>query len=268
MLEIARILPGAQPFKHHNINATYNGQIAVGLQNSRVLPAIVKDIPAYEIAYEFIFARLASVLGLPVPESYVAYAPKLTLSGKHGPQIANDSENGRLYFASARIGAQSLAQQYFGGETIASIARTVGNWTKTGRLYAFDTWAANPDRNVGNILFLGPADFWLIDHGLCLMHKHLGLDQLEAASAYPNKLTDWLLPHIAAAQKISFFHDLDSFPTVVPSNPRQTVEEIVNEVSSLLDPADSKTIIDFLSDRLNQVLPIASKSAGRPRLVS
>jgi hypothetical protein len=44
----------------------------------------------------------------------------------------------------------------------------LGNWKKLPRAAAFDEWIANPDRNVGNLLWDGVDDWVLIDHARAL----------------------------------------------------------------------------------------------------
>ena len=70
---------------------------------------------------------------------------------------------------------------------------------------AFDTWIANVDRNIGNVLWGAKDKIWFIDHGRCLTGPDWAIDDLIADGSFANKLAQIaknLLPGSERLQKL------------------------------------------------------------------
>tara|TARA_R110002051_G_scaffold57104_11_gene105907 strand:+ start:3199 stop:3708 length:510 start_codon:yes stop_codon:yes gene_type:complete len=79
-------------------------------------------------------------------------------------------------------------------------------WKRLGELYAFDTWVANTDRNLGNLLYGGNAsngepEIWLIDHGRSFTGESWGPSDLVPERLYQNLLKVWASPFLTEKQK-------------------------------------------------------------------
>jgi hypothetical protein len=130
------------------------------------IPVIVKAVPRREIAVELLCALLGQRLGLAVPEPVLVALPDHDLA-----------------FGSADVGHPSF-RHYLQVQNDPHILQRLLDWPQLVRAASFDDWIANPDRHVGNVLFDGAGQFWLIDHGLALAQ---GLDP---AASVNNQLLD------------------------------------------------------------------------------
>lgn len=197
---LATVLAGLTSFKDlgiPNIGDTYRGQIL--LASKEVRSAIIKDIPQRELANEILIAALASALSLPVPDSFLAIAAPEVLKSSKAPKLGTSS----LLFASTDVSYPSVAQlvlQPINPIILPTIAETL---LKTGNLasfYSFDSWSANIDRHVGNIL-LGSNKAWLIDHGHCFTGATWKVSDLAAATLFRHRLKEWLTPLLTEADR-------------------------------------------------------------------
>ena len=114
------------------------------------VPAIVKIVPPRELAVELLCAALGRHLGLPVPEPLLISVPGAGLA-----------------FGSADAGHPSL-RHLLANDADVRVLERLQNWTKLESAASFDDLIANPDRHIGNVLYDGEGQFWLIDHGLAL----------------------------------------------------------------------------------------------------
>lgn len=119
---------------------TVSGDIAV----------IFKAVPRREIAVELLCALLGQRLGLTVPEPVLVALPDHNLA-----------------FGSADVGYPSF-RHYLQAQNDPRVLKRLLDWPQLVPTASFDDWIANPDRHVGNVLFDGAEQFWLIDHGLAL----------------------------------------------------------------------------------------------------
>lgn len=107
-----------------------------------------------EILVEIVCATIARELRLPVPEPLLVLVPEYL----GGPQLA---------FGSAAIGQPNVAAFLATSEQTA-VANRLRAWEHLLPAACFDEWIANYDRHLGNLLYNGDGDFWLIDHGLAV----------------------------------------------------------------------------------------------------
>ncbi len=114
------------------------------------VPAIVKAVPPREVAVELLCALLGQRLGLPVP------APLLVTMPDHALAVGSTD----MSYPSFRHVLQA--------ENDPQILQRLLDWPQLAPTASFDDWIANPDRHIGNLLFDGAGEFWLIDHGLAL----------------------------------------------------------------------------------------------------
>lgn len=127
------------------------------------IEAFVKRLSdSRELLIEVVAAGIARRMGLPVPEPLLVFVPELL----GGPAIA---------FGSAAIGHPNLMAWVETGNS--AVMRRLKAWKHLIPAACFDEWIANCDRHMGNLLYGGDEDFWLIDHGLA-MHQHVPVDAL------------------------------------------------------------------------------------------
>lgn len=262
-VEFASVLPGAVAFKENdNVTDTYRGQILQS--NGTVSAAIVKDVPAKELANELISFVLARELDLPIPTAYLARVRSEDLRLTKSPVMP---AGGRLAFASVDVQSPNLAFRY--KTDVPGQARLLGAvtaWPPLGRLYGFDAWIANVDRHAGNLLFGSGAEAWLIDHGWAFSGPSWSLDDLKAVVAYRHRLAEWLTPHLTDAGKNSRANqagvlesDLSTFD----------VDGAIaaSHAAAFLSDDELVGVRQFLSNRIGEVTRLASDALGVPVIV-
>jgi hypothetical protein len=193
-IRLARVLPGAKPFKNQNINDTYKGQILT--DGGEIRSAIIKDVGSKELANELFVASLAAFAGLPVPNAFLALVEGSEIPVTKGPELAS---GGRLVYASEDAHTPPLAQLYLmrDQQTARLVVDKLAEWVGLGDLYALDAWAANVDRHRGNLLFSGDDQVRLIDHGHCFSGPRWRREELVADHAYRHRLREWLTPALS-----------------------------------------------------------------------
>ncbi|CAA6604290.1 conserved hypothetical protein [Rhodospirillaceae bacterium LM-1] len=261
-VELARVQPGARPFNARNINDTWLG--VLDLADGTNIHAVLKDIYPKEMANELIGASLAIALGLPVPRIFLAAAKPDVLPAEK----ALSGKGFRVLFASELKGTPSLMQYWTGvGEQLPqSMLEALISWAQCGSAFAFDTWAANVDRNIGNLLFGGPNDIWLIDHGHIFTGQNWSGSHLKADSEYRNRMSEWLTPKFRGTQKGPLLRGIINMHE---SAQIMDIDGIISASRALeiLTPEDAKAMLTFLKDRVEHVPNIATKQAGIPRLL-
>ncbi len=146
-LRLGVLLPGSVAVGD-GINHARRGQVRTAQGD---VIAIIKSVPSREIAVELFCALLAQHLGLPAPAPLLVAMPDRALA-----------------VGSADMGYPSLRHFLQTNDNDPQILRRLLEWPHLVPTASFDDWIANPDRHVGNLLFDGTAQFWLIDHGLAL----------------------------------------------------------------------------------------------------
>lgn len=137
-------------FKVEQIHGTFNG-----LNDSSPLLGTVRALlkegrgpGTYELANEYICARLASIVGLPCPPGDFA--------ARYGTN--------EKYWVSPLVAHESPPPP--DAEEICSAERK----NAAGTL-VFDAWVLNNDRHEENVIYGPTVGFWLIDHGEALCPK-------------------------------------------------------------------------------------------------
>lgn len=141
---------------------------------------------ARHIVAELVCAVIGRAIGLPVPEPLIVKIRKGDLPTS---RLIDHEADVTLAFASASVGGDSCAQLL--REDSEHALRLVMTWRQLLPTTAFDEWMANPDRNLGNIVFAA-QNLWLIDHAQALGGKAAELSSLKSLQqhAFPNVLAN------------------------------------------------------------------------------
>jgi len=258
-INLARVLAGATPFKDlgiPNVGETYRGQILVG--TSEVRPAIIKDIPSRELANELLATALGTALALPVPRAYLAIAPQAALPAKHAPKLSGLS----LVFATADVASPSVASVVrTASDQSAAIRAAIEFLMKSGclgDLYGFDSWVANVDRHVGNILLGGTGWPWLIDHGRCFTGSlWKASDLADPSLIFTSRLKQWLTPGLTKENREKYADDAKDLASKLKGVDAGALAT-ENWVADLLDASDFSAVVAFLIGRVDHVPRIAA----------
>ncbi|MFZ5793363.1 MAG: HipA family kinase [Sphingomonas sp.] len=253
------VMADVERFEIDNVSLTYRGSVQV--EGGDQLVAIIKDIPAKELANELLAAAIAGAAGLPVPTAILAFAPRDTGIGVGCP--LNDGSGG-LVFASANVGGTSVRQFYKSSPspgTEVLIAERLASWVDAGKLYGFDSWIANTDRNAGNLLFGGAGGIWLIDHARGFTGPAWIAADFDASGEYANLLANWLTPLLDVEKRSEMAKDVgdasDGWGRVMLDRLAEAAH-----VAALLDAGDREAVLTFLADRAAHVPRLASRALG------
>jgi hypothetical protein len=128
-IRLARVLPGAKPFKNQNISDTYKGQILTA--GGEIRSAIIKDVGPKELANELFVASLAAFAGLPVPKPFLGLVEAGEIPVNKGPELTS---GGRLVFVSEDAQTPPLAQLYLGQDqqTARRVVDKLAEWAGLG----------------------------------------------------------------------------------------------------------------------------------------
>ncbi len=262
-IELARVLPGAIPFSHGNINDTYRGLILT--TNGQVRSAILKDLSTIELANELLATCLIRSSGLPTPEVYLTLATPNNLMASKGPIWEGE---GRLVFASVDVKTPNITRRAqilddFGQRLLL---QEFASWVDLGKLYGFDAWVANIDRHPGNLLFGNSDEVWLIDHGHCFTGPTWLPADLISSQMFQNKLAMWLTPYLQLSERTQLGKTAGEFAAALL---RIKLEDIlkVSRVEALLQPNFVTAVEQFLKERATKVVFHANSALKIPSLI-
>ncbi len=225
-----------------NVSDTYRGLIR--RYDGQDCPAILKDLPAKELANEVLAAAIGIFLGLPIPRPYLAFASSDRLVTDKAPALAD----GHLLFASTDVKQPQVAMLLQGPIANVVLAR-LASWPETGKLYGFDSLVANVDRHAGNLLFSGDHQVWVIDHGRCFTGPEWQpTDLAQPGVASRNRLREWLTPVLDLVARSSAAGSASRIPSELAGvNLRELAA--ANHVAGLLSEGDFDAVVDFLTAR-------------------
>lgn len=146
-------------------NGSHEAALGIARTTAGDARVLAKRVQHHELVREVLCSLLAQAVDLPVPEPYVLDIRE---------SIWSNDECSYAFATRYGRGHNLVRATRQAPATIASLER----WPKIHALIAFDEWIANADRTAGNLLFIGPKDFQLIDHGEALpnwIDKHAKL---------------------------------------------------------------------------------------------
>ncbi len=252
VVQLARVLGGAVPFKAGNINDTYRGAIWNG---SEERTAIIKDLEPRELANEVLCAALGKHLGLPVPPTYLALATADRLTTSKGPVLGG----ARLVLASVDVNQPQVAMLLQGNSAPAILAR-LAEWSHVGRLYGFDALVANIDRHEGNLLFSGDREVWLIDHGHCFTGpKWSASDLIPSDRAVTSRLEQWMTPALTEERRRSAATDAARVELDASALDVRALA-LTNHLAHLLSEGDLDAVVTFVGERIAHVPRLAAEN--------
>lgn len=187
-VRVLRLNRGAIRVKRRNARRR-NDELWVGSGYSETgadddVPLYVRIGTSKHIVAELVCSVIGRAIGLPVPEPLIVRIRKGDLPGS---RLIDQTADLTLAFASTSVGGDSCAQLL--REDSDHALRLVMTWRHLLSATAFDEWMANPDRNLGNIVFAA-QNLWLIDHAQALGGKSADLSALKSLQQkeFPNIL--------------------------------------------------------------------------------
>jgi hypothetical protein len=127
-------------------------------QDDPAIPIYVRLGDGGAMVAELVCGCLARALELPAPEVFLVSVKPGSLPKS---KIAS-SKNDTLCVATRDLGGSSFTQ-LLNTENADAAALLLTEWTELSTIAAFDEWTANPDRNMGNLIYASQA-LHIIDH--------------------------------------------------------------------------------------------------------
>lgn len=147
---------------------------------------------------------LARSVGVPVPtKAGLARLPSSILDGLPG-------ENYSPYaFVVAEASGESLVASFKARDLKAykPLHDLLLSWSGFANAIAFDDWVANPDRNLGNVLVVGPENIVLIDHSDMPVSPNWEAKDLDPSLDTSNKLIEIPFSGVLTADRARAFID-------------------------------------------------------------
>lgn len=258
-IERATALYGVRPIHNQNINETFLGPVQ--RHDGSVNQAILKDIPNKEVAKEVAAAILGRALGLEIPKPLIVAVDENIVSANKAGKIGSTPYH--LFYGSVLVGPPTLAQLCSGNAPSKIIRDLIKNWPSAGQCYAFDTWIANVDRHMNNLMFDGDNEVWLIDHGLSFTGSGWPNGTSDATNTYTNRMSSWLTPELEASDKAGF---AGSIADLLHRANSISIADIADasDFDTLLSDDDRMKLTDFLDARLSVVNQHAAASSNIP----
>lgn len=240
------------PFKDvKSLNSLYRGQVE--LLDGTVKSCILKDIDRIEVVNELVASSIANKMGLPIPMAVLTFVPD-EFNDKNQFSNLHKISGGSLAFASVDAQTPNLLQRLNASHPLgqAIIHNALSGWSKKSGLYGFDTWVANVDRHIGNLLFGSKNEIWLIDHGRCFTREDWSPSDLDPDVQYLNKLKLWytLLLDPSSRQKTTY--ELRDVQNEVASFDIVSIMED-SFASQLTDQKERAALQAFLTARIGRV---------------
>lgn len=256
VVQLARVLPGAQLIDTKSVNSVYRGQVL--LADGSMSQAYIKDLNNWELASETMAAAVCVQLGLPTPRPFLAISDNDTLTLTKAP---TNPDNFRITFASVDADCPHVAFRYEAApnQEKEEVIRKFAEQADLPGLYYFDNWLANIDRHAANLLFGDLGQVWLIDHGLCFGGPAWPSSNLNPQEIYKDRLSEWLTPRLLEGEKKSVEVQgsklVDKLKNIDLS---QTATK--NYVDQIVDQEHVNQIVTFLTQRITEVTRVVTKS--------
>lgn len=224
------------------------------LKDNTTHPVFIKCNNIHKVTIELFASKLIESIGLKTPTPYLVFCPEELIPSESVNVLLRENvswievNDKKLFpgFACEEVSLPSVNQKV-GSELTMSIAKTfVDLFTKNCPGYTdvigFDEWIANGDRNLGNILWDGQKEFYLIDHGLAMNEAYF--------NAFGNKLLSLIvLASNPSSQKSNFiFKKSLSF---IETLQNQIIDSAASNLLNLNHPDISKNVL-LLSEMLKR----------------
>lgn len=240
---LASVQAGALPISYKGINDTYHGEVLLASGDTEL--AYIKDLVPRELANELLVAALGQALGLPMPRVHLALVVPGVLTTTKAPRSADGSA---FVLASKDARSPSLKQFYDPADQTVynAILQRIASWADVDALYCVDTWCANVDRNLGNVLVDG-STFWMIDHGRCFSGPSWVAAALDPSASYVNLIAKWLTPNIPADKRLSVAQK--AVGRVVLPDAMLDAAVSLSQARRFLSPIEQEAVTAFIKDR-------------------
>lgn len=210
---------------------------------------------------EVVCAVVGRAIALPVPEPFLVRIERGTLPGS---RLLDPAAATCLAFASLSVGGHTFAQ-LLRADSDAALEMLL-SWQHLVPVATFDEWMANPDRNLGNILFVANS-LWLIDHAEALGGVQADLYPLaELTNAAVGNRLAHMMQSCAADWRLSALERARTWL----AHPASALDLGTALACTGMQPwhsaADWKRLLDFVQQRLALTHTLLCARLGLPQL--
>lgn len=248
----ARLVSLGYPIQANTSNQTWRAVVAHAAGQTQV---VLKALSQREFFNELLGAAIGRALGLNIPDTYLVIAAD-------DPVLSNAlllSSNERLCFGSA-LAPYPAFNKVLGltGQIVplaaAALTQALKAWPGCGETIAFDTWLANIDRNVGNLLFEPSAKHVLIDHGRCFTGPNWTIADLDPNLPQLNVLATMVAHFLQDAQDKQTVRNaiIDLSLRAATIQPRPLIEPLFRQ--GWITAAEANAIEQYLLKRTGQIV--------------
>jgi hypothetical protein len=210
---------------------------------------------------ELLCGVVGRALGLPVPEPFLVHIPRGTLPRS---RLLDPVAPECMAIASHNVGGTNFVKML--NRRSEAALRLLLSWEHLVPVATFDEWMANPDRNLGNILFAA-GSLWLIDHAEALggaQARHYSLAEL-TERAFGNRLAQ-ILESFQQPQRVAALRqagDWLSHPAGALDLPSALQ---CTGMSAWHSEAEHTQLLDFVRERLTLTHALLCNRLGHPQL--
>lgn len=209
---------------------------------------------------ELVCGCMARALNLPAPEVFVVRIRPGTLPRSKLTNANSDT----LCVGTRDLGGSSFAQLLNTDDDAA--VQLLQQWPELNKVATFDEWTANPDRNMGNLIYVAQT-LHIIDHADAFGGSGRDLYPLAELTelAFSNKLGD-LLNCFAPSKRDKALRDVHQWiaGTAAQLNLSGVVEYAGTNPWNT--PNQDIELVDFLKQRLTVTHSLLCQRLGQPQL--
>lgn len=240
------------------VNETHIGLVDLPTGRAR---AYIKVMHGRQLVNELFATTLGRALGLPIPEGCLVRARPSDLPDS---SLLRDYGAEAILFASRETVAPDLKRRIKDGGA-AAIGTLFESWKDWASCMTFDEWVANVDRHPGNILFGGPGDIWLIDHGHCFSGADWTLDKLVPKGTWKNQIAEIRIPTLTLPERVETKQRIAG---MIPQFGALNCTEAYTacHLPIIMPASEGDGLLSFVNERVSHIYDILSSRLGIPNL--
>ena len=224
------------------------------------IPIYLRVGPVAPLVAELLCAVVARALGLPAPEPFVVLVEPGLLSSS----VLLDPTMRHLCVGTRDIGGTTFAQLLLADS--ATAVQLIKNWSHLVPVTALDEWLANPDRNMGNILYVAQT-LHIIDHAEAFggsVRKLFPLAEI-TEDALANKLA-LVLNDPNANQRQIYLNQAKEWLTFTAGQLNVSAVVAMAEISRWQTAEEEVELVHFITNRLTIAHRLLCNRLGHPQL--
>lgn len=224
------------------------------------VPLYVRVGPSNALVAELLCGVLARALKLPAPDVYLVQIPP----GRMPRSKLVYAKDTILCVGTRDIGGDTFAQLL--AENPRAVAPLLREWPELAKVTAFDEWLANPDRNMGNLLYVAQTIF-IIDHAEAFGGSTRALYPLaELTDVQFTNLLGGLVGSLEAKKHPSMLEEMRQWlaHTAAATDIPNAVE--CAQLTQWIGPEQKRELIDFVTKRLTITHTLLCQRLGHPQL--